>query len=162
MKKYNNLQKIETYTIMVQHLNQQDNLQNNENHPDNNIHFPIIKGFVSRWEQCNLKQEKIIIAHELIDYLLQNTNWVLAQPRLTNTLINKLKEFIFQCYDNPQFVNRCNILLQSLGEPAYNPPFIIIHVDDEDQDSDVDDDNEESDLDNEDDNEDNIVVFGIM
>jgi len=90
-----------------------DNYQNS----DHLIHILVIRNYIGMVKYAKKKEQKINIASQMIEYLSQYTNWVSSHNRFKSLVINKTREFITYCQEDQQFVELCNMLLSSLGQP---------------------------------------------
>lgn len=94
---------------------------NDDLHPENDIHVPIIRNFVLAIEASESKQQKINIAFDMMNYFMEHINWLLLHQGFRLVMIDKACHFIENCQENEQFVQRCNDFLRAVGEPEYYP-----------------------------------------
>jgi len=94
---------------------------NNYLDPENDIHVPIIRNFVLAIEASESRQQKINIAFDMMNYIMEHINWLLLHQGFCLVVIDKACHFIENGQENEQFVQRCNDFLRAVGEPEYYP-----------------------------------------
>jgi len=97
--------------------------EHNIPHPDDAINVPILKDLLDTFGNglSYTKAQRINIVTIMVEFFMNNVNWISYHPKLKNQVISKLPEFINDARnENAGFIQLCNNLLVALGQPEYH------------------------------------------